>query len=108
MKFGAHTLSHPILSRMSREEARYEIFECKRKLEEILSEKVEHFAYPNGEVGDFTEAHMELVRRAGFDSACTTILGLNDERTNRYEIRRIYAKEEPLATFAARLVGLGS
>ncbi|MBI3999904.1 MAG: glycosyltransferase [Candidatus Omnitrophica bacterium] len=108
VKFGAHTLSHPILSRMSREEARYEIFECKRKLEEILSEKVEHFAYPNGEAGDFTEAHIELVRRAGFHSACTTILGLNDERTNRYEIRRIYAKEEPLATFAARLVGLGS
>lgn len=108
VKFGAHTMTHPILSRMSAEEARYEIFESKRRLEEILNEKVKHFAYPNGEMGDFNRDHEELVARAGFDSASSTILGLNDHESNRYALRRIYAGEEPLASFASRLVGLGS
>ncbi len=106
--FGAHTMTHPILSRMPLAEARYEIFESKKHLEKILNEKVRHFAYPNGEAGDFTQEHEQLVLQAGFDSACSTILGLNDHQSNRYALRRVYASEEPLASFASRLVGLGS
>ncbi|GEM_PF-308172 len=108
IKFGAHTLTHPILSRMPLNEARYEIFESKRWLENILNEKVKHFAYPNGEVGDFTEEHQNFVAQAGFDSASSTIIGLNDFSTNPYVLRRIYAAEESLANFASRLVGIGS
>ena len=108
VKFGAHTITHPILSRMPIEEARYEIVQSKHRLEEVLSEKVKHFAYPNGEASDFNREHEELLARVGFDSASTTILGLNDHESNRYALRRIYACEEPLASFASRLVGLGS
>ena len=108
VKFGAHTITHPILSRMPIEEARYEIVQSKRRLEEVLNEKVKHFAYPNGEASDFNREHEELLARVGFDSASTTILGLNDHESNRYALRRIYACEESLASFASRLVGLGS
>ena len=108
INFGAHTITHPILSKMPITEVRYEIYESKRLVEDLVGEKVRHFAYPNGEASDFTRDHEELVFRAGFDSACTSILGLNNEKTNRYALRRIYAKEEPLAVFAARLAGVGS
>ena len=108
VKFGAHTETHSILSRLSKEEARREILESKQRLEEVLGEKMNHFAYPNGEAGDFTEEHEQMVASAGFDSACSSILGLNDRQTNRYALRRIYACEEPLASFASRLVGIGS
>ncbi len=108
IKFGAHTMTHPILSRMSFKEARYEIFESKRWLENILNDKVRHFAYPNGESNDFTEEHENLVAQAGFDSGSSTIIGFNDSHANRYALRRIYATEESLANFASRLVGIGS
>ncbi len=108
LRFGAHTITHPILSRMPLQEARYEIFESKRWLENILNDKVRHFAYPNGEPGDFTEEHELLAAQAGFDSACSAIVGLNDSGTNRYALRRIYGAEESLANFSTRLVGIGS
>ncbi len=107
VKIGAHTISHPILNQMTLANARYEIFESKKRLEEILSHKIKHFAYPNGELGDFTVEHEKLVAQAGFESASSTILGLNDSRTNRYALRRMYAAEESLAYFASRLVGMG-
>ncbi len=107
LKFGAHTATHPILSRMSADEAWHEIIESKWRIEEMLGQKVRHFAYPNGELGDFTEEHEKLVAKAGFDSACSAILGLNDYQSNRYALHRVYASEEPLSNFASRLVGLG-
>ena len=108
IQFGAHTMTHPILSKVPLSEARYEIYGSKKQLEELLSEKIRHFAYPNGELGDFNSEHERLVAGAGFESACSTVLGLNDQTANPYALRRIYAAEEPLAAFASRLVGLGS
>ena len=108
IQFGAHTVTHPILSKMSLSEARYEIFESKKWLESILNEKIKHFAYPNGEADDFGQEHEHLVAQAGFESGSSTVLGLNDSKTNRYALKRIYAADEPLASFASRLVGIGS
>ena len=45
---GAHTVSHPILTRLEDEQARLEIEESKRQLEAITGERVRFFAYPNG------------------------------------------------------------
>ncbi|MBI4358106.1 MAG: glycosyltransferase, partial [Candidatus Omnitrophica bacterium] len=108
ISYGAHTVTHSILNRMTLEEARYEIYESKKRLEEIWGERVMHFAYPNGEKDDFGGDHKELITGAGFVSASSAILGLNDANTDRYALRRIYAREEPLANFACRLVGVGS
>ncbi len=108
VQFGAHTQTHPILTRISEEEARSEIFGSKKELEAIFQEPVRHFAYPNGEAGDFDETHERLIAEAGFDSASSSILGLNDSGTNPYALRRVYAAEEPIARFACRLAGVGS
>lgn len=108
VRFGAHTKTHPILTRISEEEARSEISGSKKELEHIVQEPVRHFAYPNGEAGDFDETHERLIAEAGFDSACSSILGLNGPQADRYALRRVYAAEEPLAQFACRLAGVGS
>lgn len=46
---GSHTLSHPILTRISRSEAQREITESKRVLERKLRRECGLFAYPNSE-----------------------------------------------------------
>jgi len=45
---GSHTLSHPILTKLSGQEIESEILESRRCLEQRLERKIEFFCYPNG------------------------------------------------------------
>lgn len=72
MTFGAHTMSHPILSRLSREEQRRELTEAKKLIERKLG-ACPHFAYPNGQTGDWNQDTLELLRELGWSVAWTTI-----------------------------------
>ncbi len=75
--FGGHTVSHPILSRMPLQQAEEEIKNCKAKIEKELGEPIRHFAFPNGKRLDFDEETVQLITRAGFQSAATLIGGSN-------------------------------
>jgi peptidoglycan/xylan/chitin deacetylase (PgdA/CDA1 family) len=100
---GAHTVSHPILSRVGAEQAWTEIHDSKVAIERALGAAVRGFAYPNGGAGDYTESTVELVRRAGFDHAVTTCRGLNSVRTPRFALHRGGPWEWHLPTFALKL-----
>jgi len=65
---GAHTLSHPDLTRISIKDAFREISGSKEWLEKLLNHKIEMFAYPKGKYNDKI---VELVRQAGFLGART-------------------------------------
>lgn len=75
VNFGAHTLSHPILSRVSSAKAQKEISESKSTIEKNLQTPVRHFAYPNGDSSDFNQSVIDIIRKEGFDCALTTING---------------------------------
>jgi peptidoglycan/xylan/chitin deacetylase (PgdA/CDA1 family) len=66
---GAHTRTHPHLSQLSLADAKEEIFGGKAKLEDLFGLPLRHFCYP---YGDFNEAIIELVQKAGFSTAWTT------------------------------------
>ena len=66
---GGHTVSHPILSSLNRENLRDELRLCKRKIELELDEECFSFAYPNGGKADFNDAVIEEARLAGFQIA---------------------------------------
>lgn len=76
VEIGGHTVSHPILTRLDEDTARFEITECKRQLDAICRQPVRYFAYPNGKFGfDFDARHMAMARAAGFTAAFTTAIG---------------------------------
>jgi peptidoglycan/xylan/chitin deacetylase (PgdA/CDA1 family) len=76
MSIGGHTLKHPILSRLEKAEARAEIALGKERLEHLLGEPVDLFAYPNGKPGtDFGLEHVLMVRELGFKAAFSTAPG---------------------------------
>jgi peptidoglycan/xylan/chitin deacetylase (PgdA/CDA1 family) len=75
---GAHTLTHPHLDQISLTQAREEICASKKKLEDTFGREVRHFAYP---YGGFTPPVMDLVREAGFATACTTVEDLAGPET---------------------------
>lgn len=69
--FGAHTVNHPILTRLPLEAARREIIESKMKIEAELDQEVDTFCYPNGEPGDFNGDIQEILKSSGFRCAVT-------------------------------------
>jgi peptidoglycan/xylan/chitin deacetylase (PgdA/CDA1 family) len=85
---GAHTVDHPILSRLTEQEMEREIAGSRDAIEAQLQAPARHFAYPNGQPGDFDERSIAIVRKLGFASAVTTVAGVNDAGTPRYEWMR--------------------
>ena len=69
MSFGAHTVTHPILSRVSDEAARWELSESWRRLQAEAREPVPIFCYPNGA---FTARDVAILARSDLTCAVTT------------------------------------
>jgi peptidoglycan/xylan/chitin deacetylase (PgdA/CDA1 family) len=101
--FGAHTVGHPILTRLSLSGARREMRESKEAIEAALGAPVQTFAYPNGSAADFGVEHKEALRDLGFRCALTTIFGVNRPGDDLFELRRISPWARNLSEFAARL-----
>ena len=71
ISFGAHTVHHPILTRLPLEAARREIVDSKKKIEKELGREVTTFCYPNGEPGDYNSDIQEILKSSGFRCAVT-------------------------------------
>ena len=98
-QIGAHTLKHPFLTRVSAREAREEIFASGKKLEDLFNVPVRHFCYP---YGDWNEPVRDLVREAGYATACTTAFGVNTTSTPPMEWRRIMARHRSISIKAIK------
>jgi peptidoglycan/xylan/chitin deacetylase (PgdA/CDA1 family) len=102
--FGSHSHTHPILSRMPVAEAKEELLDSKKIIEEQLGQQVKHFAYPNGRIEDFSEELRNYSENIGFESVASVIHGSNNSvNGNQYSLRRITATS-PVWLFAAALL----
>jgi peptidoglycan/xylan/chitin deacetylase (PgdA/CDA1 family) len=103
-EIGAHTLTHPFLTRISFREAREEVFAGRKKLEDRFGVVVRHFSYP---YGDWNEAIHDLVKEAGYATACTADFGINTTGTPPLQLKRIMARHRSLSLkgIKARLAG---
>jgi peptidoglycan/xylan/chitin deacetylase (PgdA/CDA1 family) len=93
IEFGAHTVNHPILTRISLEQVRSEVVESKSRIEEKLGQPVLGFAYPNGQATDLNESIEKLVADSGIRAAFTLLNGPTSQsevKRNPYAIRRIF------------------
>jgi len=103
ISFGAHTVTHPDLARIPAEDAKIEILESKRLIEERAGVKVNHFAYPFGFADNFNEDLKESCKTIGFSSVLTAIYGTNKIGSDVYALKRL----SPAATvpvFAVTMV----
>lgn len=82
---GAHTRKHALLTQESKYVADAEIRGSKAELELKLGKPIHHFAYPDGR---YNHQIAELVRSAGFQSACTVEDCPNTLLDNPYQLKR--------------------
>lgn len=85
-EIGAHTMNHKNLTRLDEDILLREIYESKKNLEIITDKPVITFSYPYGAVDDHVK---ELVRKAGYEYACSVSTGSPAFGFDVYEIPRI-------------------
>ena len=88
-EIGAHTVTHPNLTALSPADARREIFDSKKILEDLIGQPICHFSYPYGRWNALVR---DLVMEAGYVTACTVEAGCNFPETDRFTLRRLTAR----------------
>jgi peptidoglycan/xylan/chitin deacetylase (PgdA/CDA1 family) len=84
---GAHTRTHPMVHRITLQEARDEAVGAYYDLQNQLGEVPPIFAYPSG---GFSDEVVQMLDQEGFVLAFTTVKGVNDLKTaDRLRLRRI-------------------
>ena len=82
----SHTKYHPCLPNCEYEEAKEEIFESKKMLEDEYKFTINALAYPNG---DYSKRDIELTKEAGYKCAITVDAGFNTINTSLFRLKRL-------------------
>lgn len=77
MEIGSHTCSHPILSRLRRDQLDAEIRGSREALEDRLNKPVEVLAYPVGGEFAYDENVIQVTQQSGYQVACSYRSGVN-------------------------------
>lgn len=102
--FGAHTMTHPVVSRLSPGRLYEEIAGSKNLIEQRLNGTVDEFAYPFGKSRDCSTAAADLLKHLGFAAAATSIVGMNRPGDDPYRLRRMAIdNDRSIARFALKL-----
>lgn len=89
-ELGAHTVSHPILSRLDRRRAAAEIVDSIEAIETHAGVRPVTFCYPNGRACDFNADAMDLLRDQGVLGAVTAEEGVLDRAWLKRADRAFY------------------
>jgi len=104
ISFGCHTMTHPVLSRLTPDALQREVAESKWLIENRLDAAVEDFAFPFGKPADCGAIGAKVLSALGLRTAMTTILGVNEPGVDKFRLRRMVPGNElSIAMFAFRL-----
>jgi glycosyltransferase involved in cell wall biosynthesis/peptidoglycan/xylan/chitin deacetylase (PgdA/CDA1 family) len=98
--FGAHTVTHPHLPEQELTVQREEIHGGKTALEQVIGRAVRSFSYP---YGFYSNPTIELVRQAGYSSACTCIERATRSESDLFQLPRFMVRNWDGDEFARRL-----
>lgn len=106
IELGAHTVHHPILSRLDRDGQEAEIRGSVERIAEQLGNAPTTFAMPNGSAEDYNADTLEILRRLGLKAACTTRRGSCAVGHDLLELPRLGVGSDTTAVLDARLAGV--
>lgn len=85
---GAHTHTHPVLSRLSLDKAKLEIRKSQEILQDILEEPIRHFAYPYGLRRYFDDQLVDYCKEIGIETIARAIPAMQHAPVQPYELHR--------------------
>jgi len=86
VSFGAHSMTHPHLTRVSEDQARAEVRDCRDQMFRIFGADVRTFAFP---YGDFDQNTVSLCREAGYQRAFSIIPQVTDPAADEFVRGRV-------------------
>lgn len=104
VEIGAHTRTHPDLASLGEADQEVEVVESRRALEEVLDAPVKSFAYPFGTFAHFGPATSQIVKKGGFERACTAEPGIVTGGTNPLALPRLWVEDWGADAFKRRLM----
>ena len=109
VEFGSHSVSHPVLTSVTKEKVVSEVKESKEAIEDKTGTAVKSFSYPYAfpeTKRKFTIYLRSVLRKCGYKNGVTTIIGTATERDGLYFMKRIPVNlHDDLRFFMAKLVG---
>jgi len=107
MSVGGHTVSHPILAKMPREQQWHEISICGQRLADELGEPMRYFSYPVGNLRAFNGDTRECLEKAGVQFAFSYYGGFQTlHEWDNYDVRRIAIEEDMTSDWFRAIVTL--
>ncbi|MBN1793430.1 MAG: polysaccharide deacetylase family protein [Candidatus Omnitrophica bacterium] len=104
--FGAHTMTHPLLSALDTVDIRREVWNAKTTIEKIINKPVRSFAYPFGSEGHFDRRAVAAVAHSGFNCAFTTIKDDVTVEHSLFELPRKVIADFSMPAFSAKIEGV--
>jgi peptidoglycan/xylan/chitin deacetylase (PgdA/CDA1 family) len=93
LDIGSHTVTHPWLPRLDRDEAKRELVDSRQALEDLLGRTVSSLAYPTGGWNPEVRA---IAAEAGYRIGITVDRGLNTTRVPHLSLRRSFVPHDPV------------
>jgi peptidoglycan/xylan/chitin deacetylase (PgdA/CDA1 family) len=107
IEFGGHTVTHPILSKLSDMQLSNEILGSVARVEDITGLPCRGFAYPNGAPLDFDNRAVDLLATTNVTHAVTTVQARNHGIVDPYRLTRWdVGSDVLLPRFVATISGL--
>jgi peptidoglycan/xylan/chitin deacetylase (PgdA/CDA1 family) len=103
IEIGAHTVTHPMLSRLAHDEQLSEITRSREACRELVGYEPRAFAYP---YGDYDNSTAEITGDAGFEIGCTTCAAGVGPRTQPLTMPRLQVRAWSSSELAATMGAL--
>jgi peptidoglycan/xylan/chitin deacetylase (PgdA/CDA1 family) len=106
VEFGSHTVDHVSMRQLPIEEMTRQARESKRALERLLDRPVRLFAYPFGQLQNFSAASGKVLEAAGYELAVTASWGTVRPGDDPLALRRVsFGEHDDEETLRAKVDG---
>ncbi|MFZ0927659.1 MAG: polysaccharide deacetylase family protein [Syntrophobacteraceae bacterium] len=105
IEIGSHTLTHPILTNESLDTCWAELLQSRLILQAELGIPASSFCYPNGQPGDYSLEHCEMLGKAGYTCGIASHFGFVTAKSNIMCMPRITGDHEDIYSFYKYLDG---
>jgi peptidoglycan/xylan/chitin deacetylase (PgdA/CDA1 family) len=109
MRFGSHTVTHPVLKQVSHQQLETELESSKKTIEQKVGVGVTSFAYPYAfpeEDREFTQRLRGALEKAGYENGVSTVIGSTHSPEDKFFLKRLPVNSwDDAALFQAKLAG---